>query len=65
MLKDAAHLEMPGIMKRPEHKKPLDRYEVDRFTLSNMRVPLEKIDRIYRSLFVHSVGFFGLINDAT
>jgi hypothetical protein len=25
----------------------------------------DMVDRIYRGLFVHSVGFFGLIKDAT
>jgi hypothetical protein len=60
-LKDAEHLEIPGIICKPEHRAPIDRYKIDRLTLVNMGIPNETIDRIYRGLFVYSVGFYELI----
>lgn len=56
---------MPGILNKPEHQKPLQRYEIDRINLSKFGLSDEIIDRVYRSLFVHSVGFFGLLKEAT
>lgn len=58
VIKDAVSLGMPGVMQKPEHKKPLDRYEIDRSNLGNNNVPTENIDSIYRALYVHSVGFY-------
>ena len=60
-MKDAEELDVPGILKRPEHKNPLSRYEIDRISLNNMGVDLSDIDRVYRTLFVNSVGLFGLL----
>ena len=65
VLRDAEELNMPGVLKRPEHRNPLGRYEVDRMRLVNMGVAAGMIDRAYRGLFVHSLGFFGLIKDVT
>jgi hypothetical protein len=38
VLKDAEELDIPGILKRPEHKNPLSRYEIDRISMDNMGV---------------------------
>lgn len=65
VLGDAEELQMPGVLKRPEHRRPLSRYEVDKMQLMNLGVPAEAIDRMYRALFVHSTGFFGMIKEAT
>lgn len=65
VLTDAVALEMPGVLKRPEHKNPLSRYEINRIQLTNHGVSLEMVDRIYRSLFTNSVGFFNLLKDCT
>jgi hypothetical protein len=65
VLNDAEALNMPGIMRKPEHKNPLSRYEIDRIQLTNQGVSLQMVDRIYRSLFTNSVGFFNLLKDAT
>ena len=34
-------------------------------TLTTDAVPEDLVDRIYRGLFVHSVGFFGMIEEVT
>lgn len=43
---------------KPEHKNPVSRYQVDRMTLMNSGLSGDEVDRIYRALFVYSVGFF-------
>lgn len=60
-LGDAEHLNIPGIILKPESKVPVTRYNIDRMTLSKGGIPHESINRIYRSLFVYSVGFYDLI----
>lgn len=32
-LKDAEHLEIPGIIVKPVHKQPMNRYKIDRLFL--------------------------------
>ena len=46
---------------KPEHKNPISRYGIDRLTLTNSGIPNEMVDRIFRALFVYSVGFYELI----
>ena len=60
-LTDAYHLEIPGVLTKPEHKNPIHRYGIDRMTLVSAGISSEEVDRIYRSLFVYSVGFFELL----
>ena len=60
-LQDAEHLDIPGVILKPEHQNPISRYGIDRLVLFNAGIPTEVIDRIYRSLFVYSVGFYELI----
>ena len=60
-LTDAFHLEIPGVLTKPEHKNPIHRYGIDRSTLLTSGLSTEEVDRIYRSLFVYSVGFFELL----
>ena len=45
-------------MLKAQSKIPLYRYSIDRQTLLKAGVSSETCDQIYRSLFVHSVGFF-------
>ena len=40
VLIDAEALNFPGILKRPEHKNPLSRYEINRIQLTNHGVSL-------------------------
>ena len=55
---------------KPEHKNPVSRYNIDRLTLTvilfvnilkNAGVPNEYVDRIYRGLFVYSIGFYEML----
>lgn len=60
-LLDAEHLDIPGVVLKPEHKKPISRYGIDRMAFSAAGIPAELTDRVYRALFVYSVGFYELI----
>ncbi len=60
-LSDCEHLDIPGVILKPENKNPMARYGIDRMTLSNSGIPSDLIDRVYRALFVYSVGFYELI----
>ena len=60
-LADAEHLDIPGIILKPEHKNPTSRYGIDRMELTNSGIPNEFVDRIYRCLFVYSMGFYEMI----
>lgn len=49
---------------RVEQKKPLNRFNVDRMSLSKAGMSSTQIDRVYRSLFVYSVGFYEMLREA-
>jgi len=65
VLKDAEEMQMPGVLKRPEAQNPIQRYELHRLHLERTGMPLELIDRVYRALFTHSVGFFQILKEST
>ena len=46
---------------KPEHKNPIARYQIDRLGLNNCGVSNESVDRIYRGLFVYSIGFYEML----
>lgn len=60
-LQDAEHLDIPGVLLKPEDKNPISRYGIERMVLVDAGIPNETVDRIYRALFVYSVGFYELI----
>jgi hypothetical protein len=60
-LQDAEHLDIPGVILKPEHKNPISRYGIDRLALTNAGIPNDMVDRIFRALFVYSVGFYELV----
>ena len=60
-LSEAEHLDIPGVILIPEHKEPIARYSIDRVTFGALGIPGEFVDRVYRALFVYSVGFYELI----
>lgn len=60
-LLDAEHLDIPGVILKPEHKNPIARYQIDRLGLNNCGVSNESVDRIYRGLFVYSIGFYEML----
>ena len=61
-LSDAEHLDIPGVVLKPEHKNPISRYGIDRMAFTSAGIPSELVDRVYRALFVYSVGFYELIS---
>jgi hypothetical protein len=60
-LQDAEHLDIPGIILKPESKQPISRYGIDRQLLLQSGIPGDTVDRVYRALFVYSVGFYELL----
>lgn len=60
-LQDAEHLDIPGVLLKPEDKNPISRYGIERIALTEAGIPNEAVDRIYRALFVYSVGFYELM----
>ena len=61
-LSDAEHLNIPGVLLKPESKDPMARYGIDKLTLTNAGVPIDVIERIFRALFVYSIGFYELMD---
>lgn len=60
-LGDAEHLDIPGLIMKPESTVPVSRYNIDRIKLTKSGLTNDSVNRIYRSLFVYSVGFYDLI----
>ena len=58
---DAEEFEIPLSVIKPENKLPLVRYGIDRTSLMQAGLPSIEIDKLYQSLFVHSIGFYQLI----
>ena len=63
-LSDAEHLDIPGVILKPQQKDPLARYYVDRLHLISENVDVAAVDRIYRGLFVYSIGFYEMLYKA-
>ena len=59
---DATHLDIPGILIKPENKKPLERYGICKNMLLQGQISHQTCDRIYRALFVYSLGFYEMLN---
>jgi hypothetical protein len=38
-LSDAEHLDIPGVLLKPNHKNPISRYGIDRHEMSNSGIP--------------------------
>ena len=60
-LSDAEHLDIPGCILKPDNHLPVIRYGIDRSQLYAAGMDTDTADRIYRALFVYSVGFYELI----
>lgn len=58
---DAASLNLPHQVIKEDSKHPLMRYGIDRTTLLKSGLQPVDIDRLYRSLFVYSIGFYQLM----
>lgn len=46
-LQDAEHLDIPGVILKPEHQKPISRYSIERMQLNSQGLSTETINRIY------------------
>ena len=60
-LRDAENFEIPGIIMKPVQKTPINRYKIDKLWLHSQGMDPVDIERIYRSLFVYSLGFYDMI----
>ncbi|OMJ78183.1 hypothetical protein SteCoe_22076 [Stentor coeruleus] len=58
---DAASLNLPHQVIKEDSKQPLMRYGIDRTALLKLGLQPGDIDRLYRSLFVYSIGFYQLM----
>ena len=58
---DAEEFELPSSVLKHENKQPLARFGIDRSSLLSAGLPSIEVDRLYQSLFVHSIGFYQLI----
>lgn len=61
-LLDAEHLDIPGVILKPTHLMPIQRYQIHSQELQKEGIPADEVNRIYRGLFVYSVGFYELLN---
>jgi len=50
-------------MANPEFKKPLNRFYLGKQQLLGFGFEVKDIDRLYRSLFVHSMGFLQKVQE--
>ena len=53
--------DIPGTLLKPEAINPLFKYGIHRDLLLSQNVSMQDIDRIYRALFVYSIGFQEII----
>jgi len=60
-LEDAEHMDIPGVILNPANRQPATRYGIDRTSLMKEGIPTETVDRVYKALFVYSVGFYELL----
>jgi hypothetical protein len=63
-ISDAEQIELPDELVSAETRQPLIRFGVDRQSLISAGVPSNEVDRVFRALFVYSIGFYQLINKA-
>ena len=58
-------MKVPGSILRPDHRKAISRYGIDRIMLNNTGIPNREITRLYQAFFVHTVGLYSFINEIT
>jgi hypothetical protein len=59
----AAKHNFPMVIRRPEHMRPLERYDLSRIQLLEIGLMQSEIDRLYRALYVYTFGFFAILKD--
>ena len=63
-LKDAHNLNIPKMVLK-SGAEPLERYHIDRRTLNELGFKRESVDRLYKALFVYSLGFHQFVYSLT
>ena len=51
-------MDIPGAYLSTKSKNPASRYGIDRMQLIGQGVSTENAEKLYRSMFVHSMGFW-------
>ena len=64
-LNEAEELKIPGTILKPGMHDPMVRYGIDEESLKKKGLHIDDINRIYRSLFVYSVGFYEMLRKMT
>ncbi|CAI2364712.1 unnamed protein product [Moneuplotes crassus] len=73
-LEDAKYLDIPGIISNPTYKEALTRHSIDRVryihhkllnSLSKHGLGKHSVERLYKGLFVYSIGFNELVKNIT
>ena len=65
ILEEAQQLDLKSWYLKPGKQKPISMYGIDRQALGKYGLNTELINRVYRGLFVYSVGFFELLKKWT
>ena len=60
-LEDATYFKIPGTITKPECKDILRQYGIDRESLAISGIPEPSITRLYRCMFIYSIGFNELL----
>lgn len=64
-LADAENIGISGCLLKTDKKPPLERYKLDWTFLVHNGLSLDQVDRLYRSLYIYSVGFYELLKSVT
>ena len=65
ILDESQQLKLKSWYIKAGKQKPISQYGIDRQTLGKYGLNTELVNRVYRGLFVYSVGFFELLNKWT
>ena len=61
ILSEAQDLGLKSCFLKHDKQKPINLYGIDRQSLGKHGLNTELVNRVYRGLFVYSVGFFELL----
>lgn len=65
ILEEAQQIDIKSWYLKPGKQKPISQFGIDRQSLGKYGLNTELINRVYRGLFVYSVGFFELLRKWT
>ena len=64
-MKEAHYMDIPGAVLHFKSKTPAARYGIDRMQLIGYGISTENVEKLYWSLFVHSMGFWESVRPIT